>query len=151
LKDLGEASYMNSILQCFCQIEKIVNYFKYNNRIIDIIKNKFKDRIGESLTYSFKNLVENLWPSNNQYILSESFNRNYSNQYFSPDELKKIIYNMKPLNKDDITISDLINYINYIISTLHEYLNKAPKNPNININIFETEESNNEQILQNFI
>ena len=38
LKDLGEASYMNSILQCFCQIEKIVNYFKYNNRIIDIIK-----------------------------------------------------------------------------------------------------------------
>lgn len=120
MKDLGEPSYMNSILQCFCQIEKIVIYFKYNNRIIDIIKNKFKDRFEESLTYSFKILVENLWPSNNQYILSECFNRNYSNQYFSPDELKKIIYNMKPLNKDDITISDLINYINYIISTLHE-------------------------------
>ena len=50
---------MNATLQCFCHIEKFISNFKYNQHIIDLAN---KDK--KSLTYSFKSLIEKLWPNN---------------------------------------------------------------------------------------
>ena len=33
LNNIGATVYMNAILQCFCQIEELVIYFKYDNRV----------------------------------------------------------------------------------------------------------------------
>ena len=59
LQNIGATCYMNATLQCFCHIEKFVYNFKYNLHIIDIAN---KDN--KNLTYSFKSLIEKLWPIN---------------------------------------------------------------------------------------
>ena len=59
LQNIGATCYMNSTLQCFCHIEKFVEFFKYNPQIINVKKNE-KDK----LSPSFKILIDNLWPNN---------------------------------------------------------------------------------------
>ena len=54
----GAPIYMNSILQCFCQNEELVNYFKYNEKF----QKHNADKKG-NLTNSFKLLIDDLWPS----------------------------------------------------------------------------------------
>ena len=51
LQNIGATCYMNSTLQCFCHIEKFVEFFKYTK----ILKNK-----KEKLSFSFKILIDNL-------------------------------------------------------------------------------------------
>ena len=51
---------MDATLQCLSQIEKLTNYFKYSERVKEIMKN-----------YKTNNtlcLIENLWLSNHEYI-----------------------------------------------------------------------------------
>ena len=38
LKNVGCTCYMNAVLQCLCHIEKLVNYFKYDRFVIDVIQ-----------------------------------------------------------------------------------------------------------------
>ena len=38
LKNTGGPLYMNAILQCFCHIERFINFFKYRPKVIDIVK-----------------------------------------------------------------------------------------------------------------
>ena len=61
LQNVGATCYMNATVQCLCQIEKLVNYFKYkpNSIFQAITKNKLTYK--NTLTYSFKYLIENLW------------------------------------------------------------------------------------------
>ena len=74
LQNIGATCYMNSTLQCFCHIEKFLYFFKYSEHAKEEAqKNK------NTLTFSFKLLIENLWPNN---ITS-------SKKYYSPDEFKK--------------------------------------------------------------
>ena len=65
---------MNSTLQCFCHIEKFVDFFKYSLQVKNITKTD-----NSKLTSSFKLLIENLWPDIN----------NTSVTYYAPDEFKK--------------------------------------------------------------
>ena len=62
LQNIGATCYMNATLQCFCHIEKFVNFFKYSEQVVSMVKN---DK--NNLTSSFKLLIEKLWPNN--YIL----------------------------------------------------------------------------------
>jgi len=39
LQYIGATCYMNATLQCFCHIEKFVNYFKYCKHVISIVRN----------------------------------------------------------------------------------------------------------------
>ena len=57
LNNLGGNFFMNSILQCFCQIEELVVYFKYDNHVNEICDGYIK-----YLTPSFKKLIEEIWP-----------------------------------------------------------------------------------------
>ena len=48
LENIGATDYMNSALQCFCHIEKLINFFKYNQEIINNVKQK-KDSLSFSI------------------------------------------------------------------------------------------------------
>ena len=133
LQNIGATCYMNSTLQCFCHIEKFINFFKYNPQIINNGNNN-KD----NLSSSFKLLIENLWPNN------------YSNQnkksYYAPEEFKKKISKMNPLF-EGIAANDSKDLVNFIIMTLHEELNT---NANIETYNSFTDQTNQTLSFQNF-
>ena len=124
---------MNSILQCFCHIEKFVEFFKYST----ILKNE-----NNKFSSSFKILIDNLWP-NDFNPSSPEFNK-----YYSPIEFINKISKMNPLF-ENISINDDIDLINFIIMTLHLELNK-----NIEVNENKIKEiidqANKELVFQTF-
>ena len=123
LQNVGATCYMNATLQCMCQIKKLVEYFKYNNSINEIVEKTSKSK---QLTRAFKHLVENLWPSNQKYISTKNNHRNSSNNYYAPYHFKKTISSMDKLF-EGAQANDSKDLVNFIIMTLHEELNKAPK------------------------
>jgi len=97
LKNIKAYCYMNATLQCFCQIESLVNYFKYDKMVDNVIE-KYKNE--NCLTKSFKILIENLWPtSGSEYIKKKYLSKNSNNTYFIPEEFKETISKMCPLFK----------------------------------------------------
>jgi len=138
LQNVEATYFMNEVLQCFCNIEKFVNYFKYSHHVIDIVRNN-----KNNLASSFKLLIEKLWPNNyNKY-----------QKYYAPEEFKNKISKLNHLFKGIIT-NDARDLVNFIIITLHKELNKANKSniKNNNINL----DQRNQQIMfnnfaQNFI
>ena len=85
---------MNAVLQCLCHIEKLVNYFKYDRFVIDVIQeNNFKYPNQKNLLISsFKYLVESLWPTIYEFIVKNTLeNENQNNPSFSPVEFKEKI------------------------------------------------------------
>ena len=119
LQNIGATCYMNSTLQCFCHIEKFVEFFKYNPEIYEIIKDK-----KNKLSNSFKILISNLWP-NNCDPSSPEFKK-----YYSPEEFKNTISKMNPLF-EGIAANDAKDLINFLIMFLHLELNKnVDKNKN---------------------
>ena len=109
---------MNATLQCFCHIDKFVNFFKYSQQVVSLVRNN-----KNNLTSSFKLLIEKLWPNNYD---------EYSQKYYSPKEFKNKISKLNPLF-ERITPNDTEDLINFIIMTLHQELNKAKKSNNNNI------------------
>ena len=118
LQNIGATCYMNSTLQCFCHIEKFVDYFKYNQQVANIAKDN-KDK----LVHSFKLLMDNLWPNNYKKGVSEKF--------YVPQEFKEKISKMNPLF-EGIAANDAKDLVNFIIMTLHIELNKGNDNNNNN-------------------
>jgi len=133
LQNIGATCYMNATLQCFCHIEKFVNYFKYSKNVISKVRNNKND-----LTSSFKLLIENLWPNN--------YNESYPKKYYAPEEFKNKISKMNPLF-EGIAANDAKDLVNFIIMTLHQELNKAKKSDNNNNNI--NLDQRNQQIMFN--
>ena len=90
-----------------------------------------------SLTKSFKNIIENLWPSNNYYLDKKNTGRNNNNNYYIPLDIKNKIISMNSLfnSNDSYEPKDLIYCI---IMTLHEELNKKKENYNNYSNINNT-------------
>ena len=150
LKNVGATCYMNATLQCLSQIENLCNYFKYNKRVNDIIQ-EYEMKNVLCLTKSYKNLIENLWPSNYEKIDAKNNFRNSNNAYYLPYDFKEKISNMNPLFKN-ISSNDAKNLINFIIMTLHEELNKVKKiNNTSNISNIQIDQTNKKAICQNFL
>ena len=116
LDNIGATCYMNATLQCFCQIEEFALYFKYDKHINEVIEKYTKDK-KDSLTASFKILVEKIWPD--EAMFNESTKR-----HFPPNEFRKKIADMSPLFKK-IGANDAKDLVNFIIMTLHEELNQS--------------------------
>jgi len=133
LQNIGATCYMNATLQCFAHIKEFVNYFKNNNKKLDVIKDK------NTLSYSFKILIDKLWP--------EHFNKK-SKTYYAPYEFKEKISNMNPLFQG-IAANDSKDLINFIVMTLHEELNIA--NPNISISNQMPDQSNKDIMFKEFM
>ena len=133
LQNIGATCYMNATLQCFCHIEKFVSFFKYSQQVVNIVKN---DK--SNLTYSFKLLIEKLWPND--------YNETYSQKHYAPEEFKNKISKLNPLF-EGVAANDAKDLVNFIIMTLHQELNKASKgNTPTNKNIDQT----NKQIMFNY-
>ena len=148
LQNVGATCYMNATLQCLCQIEKLVNFFKYHPQVNDI-NEKYKNNSSNCLTISFKYLIENLWPSSIEYTNNKYNHENSNNKYFAPYEFKKKISKMNPLF-EGAQANDSKDLVNFIIMTLHEELNKAEKKTNSNTSNIAIDQTNIESVLQNF-
>jgi len=107
LVNIGATCYMNATLQCFCHIEKFVNFFKYNPQCQNIKES--------NLSSSFKLLIDNLWPDDDNIESAKTKN-------YSPNEFKEKISTMNPLFKG-IAANDSKDLVNFIIMTLHNELN----------------------------
>jgi len=122
LKNINFYCFMNPILQCFCHITKFVEFFKNNNRVLEVIEScKNNNRL--NLSSSFKYLIDILWPSANDFTKNKQVLNNDSNKYFCPYNIKDKIENMNALlNSRNINTSK--DLFIFIILTLHEELNK---------------------------
>ena len=136
LENIGATCYMNATLQCFCHIDKFIEFFKYDEQIINIVKNN-----KNYLSSSFKLLIEQLWPNNYN-------NRTTNNKYYAPEEFKAKISKMNPLFKG-IAANDAKDLVNFIILTLQLELNKA-KNIDSNDDYYSIDQSNKELVLETF-
>jgi len=114
LQDIGATGYMNATLQCLCNIEKLVDYFKYDKHLNEIIKN---DPNNEKLCTSFKILIENLYPN-----VEKKREGSYA-----PRDFKNKISKMNTLF-EGVAANDAKDLVNFIIMTLHEELNLIPEN-----------------------
>ena len=140
----GAPIYMNSVLQCFCQIEDLINYFKYKEKV-QLVIDKYKKEKKENLTSSFKLLIETLWPSNKDEYKKKLL-YNGTNYYFAPYDIKSKFYLFEPNFQKSIQPNDLINLI---INYLHSELGK--NNQNIIHSQILLDYSNENEVLKNFI
>ena len=141
LQNIGATCYMNSTLQCFCHIEKFVNFFKYNPKI-----KTFNKDDNSKLCISFKILIDKLWPDNYDF-----FSPKNKNKYYAPEEFKKKISKMNSLF-EGIAANDAKDLVNFIILTLHSELNKTNENENqneINNNLI-IDQTNQKLVFNNF-
>ena len=133
LDNIGATCYMNATLQCLCNIPKLVNYFKYNKHLQEIVKNDLANG-NKLLCTSFKLLIEKLWPDNyvNSYystygtIGSNNTYLNKNNDSYAPKDFKTKISTMNELFKG-VAANDAKDLVNFLIMTLHEELNTADK------------------------
>ena len=143
LENIGATCYMNATLQCFCNIVKFVDYFKYNKYLINLVKNDYNK---SSLSSSFKLLIEKLWPDN--------FNSNTKKSY-APYEYKNKISKMNSLF-EGVQANDSKDLVNFIIMTLHQELNKVKNvsnsfNNNNNFGVSINQQTNQQLMFNNFI
>ena len=140
LVNIGATDYMNATLQCLSNIEQLTNYFRNNSYVEHIVK--FKP---DSLAASYKRLIHNLWPSNNNHQI---FNHNKS---YAPYDFKNKISKMNTLF-EGIHANDSKDLLNFIITTLHEELNKSKKNGDLHENIASQidEQSKLNEFIENF-
>ena len=149
LQNVGTTSYMNATLQCLSQIEKLTNYFKYDNWVNKVIKN-YKSSGVLCLTESYKYLIENLWPSNYYYTNNQDNHKNSNNSYYAPYGFKKKISNMNPLFQG-VAANDAKDLVNFIIMTLHEELNKVKNTTPSSTSNIEIDQTNQNDIFQLFL
>ena len=146
LANIGATCYMNATLRSLAQIEKLVYYFKNKQNIqtIDYSIAKCKQNKKDSLTESFKILIDNLWPE----FYNSNLKKNNNNYYYEPFDFKSKISSMNSLFQG-VQANDAKDLVNFIIMTLHEELNIKQKqnfiNNNLNIN-----QTNQQMVFQNF-
>ena len=128
LDNIGATCYMNATLQCLCNIQQFVDYFKYDKNLIYKVKNDTEKNL---LCSSFKLLIEKLWPNN--------YNMNNQIKSYSPYEFKNKISKMNPLFAG-VAANDSKDLVNFIIMTLHDELNTV--NNHINENSFNLDQTN---------
>ena len=126
---------MNSTLQCFCHIDKFVEFYKYNKERIDVFNNE------DTLSNSFKILIENLWPNN--------FNSNLNKNFYAPYNFKDKISKMNPLF-EGIAANDAKDLVNFIIMSLHLELNKPDNDDNEEVSEIK-DQTNKELLYINFL
>ena len=149
LKNVGATCYMNATLQCFLNLKRFINFFKYKINT-DMIQ-KIRRTINPNLTESFKYLIENVWltPGNN-YILPKYNSKNANNKYFIPIKFKEKISKMNPLF-EGAQANDAKDFVYFIIMTLHEELNRAEKINNKNASNLLINQSDRNLVFKNFV
>ena len=127
LQNVGATCYMNATLQCFGQISKLTEFFKYYPYLKNLIQ-RYKAIVKkDSLSESFKLLIENLWPNDITNLSQSNYiGKNSNNFYYKPYEFKNKISKMNPLFKG-VQANDSKDLVNFIVMQLHEELNVGKK------------------------
>ena len=153
LDNIGATCYMNATLQCLSIIQKLVDYFKYNEHLKNIVAN---DINREKLCSAFKELIDELYPYyiSNKYKLYISKNKISnsvisSKSSYAPRNFKNIISKMNPLFQG-IQANDAKDLVNFLIMKLHEELNRVPPEANNNTGNILLDQRNQAQMLQIF-
>ena len=97
---------LNSVIQCFCSIEKFINYFKFSYN---------QSNNNNNLCSSFKLILDKLWPDKNEVGTIEN--------YLELKEFNDKIQKMNFINCQSST-NTIENLVDFIIETLHKELNK---------------------------
>ena len=126
LQNVGATCYMNATIQCFGQIEKFTQYFKYYPYIKELIKKYKGSENKDCLAESFKELIENFWPNNKKYLDNRYLGKNSNNDYYKPVKFKEKISRMNPLFQG-VQANDSKDLVNFIVMQLHEELNLGTK------------------------
>ena len=127
---------MNATLQCLCNIQKFVDFFKYSPHALSIYNSS-----PNTLSHSFKLLIDNLWPDN--------FDKNNTNKsYYAPRDFKAKISKMNSLF-EGVAANDAKDLVNFIIMTLHEELNAAKKDVINENNLID--QSNKQKVFKSFM
>ena len=137
LQNIGSTCYMNATLQCFIHISKFISFF------LKLDSNNLSD---DSLSISFKNLIEHLWNK-------DCSPKKLDNNYYIPTDFRKKIANKSPLFQND-EANDAKDLVNFIIMTLHEELNKVNNNiinSNFNFQNGMIDQTNQKLVFQTFI
>ena len=112
LVNVGATCYMNATLQCLANIEHLTKTFLMPKNINLFSNNKLKYR----LSYSFMEVLKNLWQNN---IITS----------YSPNNFKDIISQMNPLF-EGVKANDSKDLVIFLMENMHNELN-IPKNINI--------------------
>ena len=136
LQNVDTTCYMNATLQCLCNIKNIVDYFKNNKRLNDIVKN---DKANKKLCTSFKLLIDNLYPDSNQP----------KKDYYAPIDFKDKISGMNPLFVG-IEANDAKDLVIFLLEHLHDELNNPSIEENKNQEITFLDQSNKALMFNDF-
>jgi hypothetical protein len=98
---------LNSILQCFCSIERFINYFKHSYK---------QSNSNNNLCSSFKLIIDKLWPEKNE---DGTIEHNVELKEFN-DKIHKLNF----INYQSST-NIIENLVDFIIETLHKELNNV--------------------------
>ena len=101
LNNIGATCYMNATIQCLSRTTELSNYF---------LNPENKIPQDKKLSFSYLNLISNLWQKQNNNTVS-----------YSPYDFKNIISEMNPLFQG-ISANDSKDLILFILQQLHEEL-----------------------------
>jgi len=131
LANIGAFAYMNPILQCLSNTDKLTNYFL----------NEFKcnkDDDTKKVSYQYYDLLQHLWDKYNE------------TKEYAPNNFEKLLSEINPLfsGKNPVYSKD---FLNYLLEILHKELNEASKEEEINnMNNVDDIKQNEEKIKQYF-
>ena len=112
LENIGQTSYMNSVLQCFSNLYQLTNYFLNPEKDYFIKRNiiTINNSKATSLSVAYKELIENLW-------------KGVPKTPFSPNNFKKDLGTLNSLFKGD-NAGDAKDLAVFLIMQIHYELNK---------------------------
>ena len=121
LDNIGATCYMNATLECLINIKRFVDYFKYNEKLKEIVR---KDTKKELLCSAFKKLIENIfdYKASKNYFLSTGTSSSYSKSSYAPKNFKNTISRMNSLF-EGVQANDAKDLVNFLLMTLHTELN----------------------------
>ena len=132
LNNIGATCYMNATLQCLSHTTNLTNYF-----LNPINESKFTPE--KKLSYSYFNLIKNLWQKHNEKQKS-----------FSPNDFKNIISEMNPLFQG-IAANDSKDLILFILEQIHRELKPEENGDNgLAQNYEEIDQSDKNAVLEDF-
>ena len=130
LDNIGATCYMNATLECLINIKRFVDYFKYNEKLKEIVR---KDTKKELLCSAFKKLIENIfdYKASKNYFLSTGTSSSYSKNSYAPKNFKNTISRMNSLF-EGVQANDAKDLVNFLLMTLHTELNMVGPGQNDN-------------------
>lgn len=126
---------LNSILQCLCHINSLVNYFKYEfDEIKEMKYYKLYHKQDQCLSDSFKDIIEKIWPNDPTNRKSKNISKIYDKK--DSNEFLEKIYRINPDYNENQEF-----LINFILMRLHKELHNIEKPYQMNIVMAETDKN----------